>query len=42
MTLLVLGGTQEGKRVARRLHQAGLQVIYSIAGLVRSLIVVQR
>lgn len=36
MTLLVLGGTQEGKRVARRLHQAGLQVIYSIAGLVRS------
>lgn len=35
MTLLVLGGTQEGKQIAQQLCSAGQAVIYSIAGLVR-------
>ena len=35
MTLLVLGGTGEAKRMAQRLHQRGVDLIYSVAGLVR-------
>ena len=33
--ILLLGGTADAKAMATRLHFAGLQVIYSIAGLVR-------
>ena len=36
MTLLVLGGTAEARRLAKHLHQTGLNVTYSIAGLVRT------
>lgn len=35
MTILVLGGTREGKQIAEQLYKQGLPVIYSIAGLVR-------
>lgn len=33
MTLLVLGGTGEAKRFARSLHERGLSLIYSVAGI---------
>lgn len=33
--VLVLGGTSEGREIARRLSMAGLSVTYSMAGLVR-------
>ncbi|MEH6824398.1 MAG: precorrin-6A/cobalt-precorrin-6A reductase [Motiliproteus sp.] len=36
MTLLVLGGTADARRVATTLHQQGMTVIYSVAGLVRA------
>ncbi|MGO3344701.1 MAG: precorrin-6A/cobalt-precorrin-6A reductase [Marinomonas sp.] len=35
MKLLLLGGTADGRRMADSLHQAGIRVIYSLAGLVR-------
>lgn len=35
MKLLLLGGTSEAKQMAARLHQRGVKVIYSVAGLVR-------
>ena len=35
MTLLLLGGTAEARAVAEQLHARGVDVIYSIAGLVR-------
>ena len=35
MSLLLLGGTAEAKRLARTLQQRGIDVIYSVAGLVR-------
>ena len=35
MNLLLLGGTGEAKSLAVRLHELGINVIYSIAGLVR-------
>ncbi len=35
MTILVLGGTSDGRRIADALHVAGLPVLYSVAGLVR-------
>jgi len=33
--ILLLGGTGEARKLAARLHQAGIEVIYSIAGIVR-------
>lgn len=33
--LLLLGGTADARRMADELHQAGIRVIYSLAGLVR-------
>lgn len=33
--ILLLGGTSDGRKLAARLHKAGFQVIYSVAGLVR-------
>lgn len=35
MKLLLLGGTADARQMADRLHQAGISVVYSIAGLVR-------
>jgi len=35
MKLLILGGTSDGKALARELHTNGIAVVYSIAGLVR-------
>ena len=35
MKLLILGGTSDGKQLAQALHEQGITVIYSIAGLVR-------
>ncbi|MEJ2043155.1 MAG: precorrin-6A/cobalt-precorrin-6A reductase [Reinekea sp.] len=35
MTLLVLGGTSQAVRISQALNQADIQLIYSIAGLVR-------
>ncbi|OMH33559.1 precorrin-6A reductase [Motiliproteus sp. MSK22-1] len=35
MKVLLLGGTADGRHVAQALHQQGLSVIYSVAGLVR-------
>ena len=35
MSLLLLGGTAEAKQLARTLQQRGIDVIYSVAGLVR-------
>lgn len=35
MKLLLLGGTGEAKQMAARLHQRGVDLIYSVAGLVR-------
>lgn len=35
MKVLLLGGTSDGKRLARELHDKGVTVVYSIAGLVR-------
>lgn len=35
MKLLILGGTGDAKTLARELHNKGIDVIYSIAGLVR-------
>lgn len=35
MTLLLLGGTSDARRLAQRLHERGGDVIYSLAGLVR-------
>jgi precorrin-6A/cobalt-precorrin-6A reductase len=35
MKVLLLGGTADARRLADRLHQAGVAVIYSLAGLVR-------
>lgn len=35
MKLLLLGGTADGRKLAARLHQQGIEVIYSVAGLVR-------
>ena len=35
MKLLLLGGTADARRMADQLHQAGISVVYSIAGLVR-------
>lgn len=34
MTLLVLGGTSDAKYLAQQLHQAGISLIYSVAGKV--------
>lgn len=36
MTLLVLGGTAEGRQLATRLQAQGVTLIYSLAGLVRT------
>lgn len=36
MTLLVLGGTTEGKQLATNLAEQGIALIYSLAGLVRT------
>ncbi len=36
LKLLILGGTQDAKQLAIKLHQAGIKCIYSIAGLVRT------
>lgn len=33
--VLLLGGTGEARKLALRLHQAGIELIYSIAGIVR-------
>jgi len=33
--LLILGGTSDAKTLARELHAKGVEVVYSIAGLVR-------
>ncbi|MGH1540642.1 MAG: precorrin-6A/cobalt-precorrin-6A reductase [Arenicella sp.] len=35
MKLLILGGTSDARRLAQNLHQRGISVIYSLAGLVR-------
>lgn len=35
MRILLLGGTNDAKALATRLHQQGFEVIYSLAGLVR-------
>ncbi|REG82216.1 precorrin-6A/cobalt-precorrin-6A reductase [Marinomonas pollencensis] len=35
MKVLLLGGTADGRRMADALHQAGVRVVYSLAGLVR-------
>lgn len=35
MKVLILGGTGDAKTLARELHSKGIEVIYSIAGLVR-------
>lgn len=35
MRLLVLGGTADGRHLATAFHQSGIEVIYSVAGLVR-------
>jgi precorrin-6A/cobalt-precorrin-6A reductase len=35
MKLLLLGGTADARRLATQLHQQGMSVVYSIAGLVR-------
>ncbi|SBS28773.1 Precorrin-6A reductase [Marinomonas aquimarina] len=35
MKILVLGGTADGRHLAERLSQLGVEVLYSIAGLVR-------
>lgn len=35
MKLLILGGTSDAKTLALALHDAGIEIIYSIAGLVR-------
>lgn len=35
MTLLVLGGTTEGRRLAASLTEQGIALVYSVAGLVR-------
>ncbi len=35
-TLLLLGGTADGRVLAEKLHNSGIRVIYSIAGLVRT------
>lgn len=35
MRLLLLGGTSEAKSLAQDLHQRGVELVYSIAGLVR-------
>jgi precorrin-6A/cobalt-precorrin-6A reductase len=35
MTLLLLGGTSDARRIAQRLHERDSDVIYSLAGLVR-------
>ncbi|MGK0500596.1 MAG: precorrin-6A/cobalt-precorrin-6A reductase, partial [Oceanicoccus sp.] len=35
MNLLILGGTADGRKLATSLHQQGVSVIYSVAGLVR-------
>lgn len=35
MNLLILGGTNDALRLSDRLHQKGVSVIYSLAGLVR-------
>ncbi|MCV6588518.1 MAG: precorrin-6A reductase [Marinobacterium sp.] len=34
--LLLLGGTADARRIATALHQAGVELVYSIAGLVRT------
>lgn len=35
MRLLLLGGTADARRLAGQLHSSGIEVIYSVAGLVR-------
>lgn len=35
MSLLILGGTADGRKLADSLHNQGISVIYSVAGLVR-------
>lgn len=35
MTLLILGGTADGRRLAETLHKQSIPIIYSVAGLVR-------
>ena len=35
MSLLILGGTLDGRTMAQELHEQGLAIIYSVAGLVR-------
>ena len=35
MKLLILGGTSDAKQLALTLHKSGIEVIYSIAGIVR-------
>lgn len=35
MRLLILGGTADGRKLATMLHQQSVEVIYSVAGLVR-------
>jgi len=36
MTILILGGTAEAKKIAQQLHNLKVSIIYSIAGLVRT------
>lgn len=36
MTLLILGGTADGRKLAECLHEKSLPLIYSVAGLVRT------
>ncbi len=36
MRLLILGGTADGRQLAEVLHQQGIPLIYSVAGLVRT------
>lgn len=35
MRLLLLGGTADGRKLAAKLHQQGVHIVYSVAGLVR-------
>ena len=36
MSILILGGTADARRLTEKLHQQGLMLVYSVAGLVRT------
>ena len=36
MSLLILGGTADARRLTEKLHQQGMALVYSVAGLVRT------